>query len=138
MRLTNNTFPFRTAGSHDGPAFARPATIVTHVPRKIPPHTGARACKPADNRARRVETACHPLCPGRTRTGCRYWRQVLKAIPISFFKEIRGHKWIAARALLTGWALWTVYVTTIFPLLTPYFIGGGFGVAITLSDPIDT
>jgi len=70
--------------------------------------------------------------------GMWYWRQVLKAIPISFFKEIRGHQWIAARALLTGWALWTFYVTTIFPRLTPYFIGNGFGVAITLSDPIDT
>ena len=70
--------------------------------------------------------------------GMWYWRQVLKAIPISFFKEIWGHKWIAARALLIGWALWILYITTILRLLTPYFIGSGFGVAITLSDPIDT
>jgi hypothetical protein len=67
-----------------------------------------------------------------------YWRQVLKAIPISFWKEIRGHKKIAARALLTGWALWTLYVTTIFPVLTPYFFGGGFGVGFAPSDPIGT
>ena len=37
-----------------------------------------------------------------------YWRQALKAIPVSFFKEIRAHKWIAARALLTGWVVWMI------------------------------
>jgi len=35
-----------------------------------------------------------------------YWRQALKAIPVSLLKEVRAHKWIAARALLTGWVVW--------------------------------
>jgi hypothetical protein len=30
-----------------------------------------------------------------------YWRQTMKAIPITFFREIRAHKGVAARALLT-------------------------------------
>jgi hypothetical protein len=47
-----------------------------------------------------------------------YWRQALKAMPVSFFKEIRRHKWIAARALLTGWATWMIFVTMI-PLHVP-------------------
>ena len=47
-----------------------------------------------------------------------YWRQALKAMPVSFFKEIRGHKWIAASSLLTGWAGWMIFVTMI-PLHVP-------------------
>jgi hypothetical protein len=46
-----------------------------------------------------------------------YWRQTLKAIPVSFFKEIRAHKWIAARALLTGWVVWIICERMIPPLL---------------------
>ena len=42
-----------------------------------------------------------------------YWRQALKAIPVSLFKEIRGHKWIAGGALLTGlltgWSTWKMF-----------------------------
>ena len=68
-----------------------------------------------------------------------YWRQAMKAIPVSFFKEIRGHKAIAVRALLMGWGLWTVYILEIVPLLTPYFLGiNNVGVAIAPSDPIGT
>ena len=67
-----------------------------------------------------------------------YWRQAMKAIPVSLFKEIRGHKRIAASALLTGWGMWIVYVTWIFPLLTPFFFGGNFGVAIEPRAPIGT
>jgi hypothetical protein len=65
-----------------------------------------------------------------------YWRQAMKAIPVSLFKEVRGHKTTAARALLTGWGLWTLYVTWVFPKLTPYFFGGdaGIGVRIVPSD----
>ena len=44
-----------------------------------------------------------------------YWRQAMKAIAVSLFKEIRGHKQIAARALLTGWGMWFLFVTLIFP-----------------------
>jgi len=42
--------------------------------------------------------------------------------------------WIAARALLTGWGLWTVFILWILPR----FIGGNIGVAIVPSDPIGT
>jgi hypothetical protein len=52
-----------------------------------------------------------------------YWRQALKAIPVSFFKEIRGHKWIAARALLTGWTVWIAFVKIIPPLPLALFFG---------------
>jgi hypothetical protein len=38
-----------------------------------------------------------------------YWRQALTAIPVSLFKEIRGHKWIAGGALLTGWSVWKMF-----------------------------
>ena len=52
-----------------------------------------------------------------------YWRQAMKAIPVSFFKEIQGHKWIAARALLTGWGMWILWGISIFPLVKPFFFG---------------
>jgi hypothetical protein len=35
-----------------------------------------------------------------------YWRQVLFAIVIGFFHEVRGHKLLAIRAIVTGWAVW--------------------------------
>jgi hypothetical protein len=47
-----------------------------------------------------------------------YWRQTLGAIVVSFFKEIWGHKWIAGRGLLTGWAVWMIFLTMI-PLHVP-------------------
>jgi len=67
-----------------------------------------------------------------------YWRQTMKAIPVSFFRDIRGHKWAAARAVLTGWVLWILYVTTIFPLITPYFFGGNWGVELDPRHPVGT
>jgi hypothetical protein len=67
-----------------------------------------------------------------------YWRQAMKAIPLSLLEELRGHKRIAASALLTGWGMWAVYVFWILPLLTPFFLGGAFGVAIAPRDPIGT
>jgi hypothetical protein len=61
-----------------------------------------------------------------------YWRQAMKGIPVSFFKEIRGHKATAARALLMGWGLWTLYVVWIVPRVTPYFLGtGDYGVGVS-------
>lgn len=42
--------------------------------------------------------------------------------------------WIAARALLTGWGLWTVFILWVLPK----FVGGHIGVAIAPSDPIGT
>jgi hypothetical protein len=35
-----------------------------------------------------------------------YWRQVLFAIVIGFFHEVRGHKLLTIRAIVTGWAVW--------------------------------
>jgi hypothetical protein len=66
-----------------------------------------------------------------------FWRQSLKAIPVSLFNEVRAHKGIAARSLLMGWGLWALFIS-IFPLITPYFFGGGFGVYIERRDPIGT
>jgi len=70
-----------------------------------------------------------------------YRRQALKAIWVSLFREIRAHKGSAVVALLTGWVLWAFNVTSIFPLITPYFFninpdGPTIGVAIRPSDPI--
>ena len=48
-----------------------------------------------------------------------YWRQALKAIPVSLLKEVRAHKWIAASALLTGWV-----VLIIGELMMPHFLRG--------------
>jgi len=42
--------------------------------------------------------------------------------------------WIAARALLTGWGLWTLFILWVLPR----FVGGNIGVAIAPSDPIGT
>jgi hypothetical protein len=52
-----------------------------------------------------------------------YWRQAMGGIAVSFLREIRGHKWIAARALLTGWAIWILCSKSIFPLASPFFFG---------------
>src|SRR5438093_180490 len=57
-----------------------------------------------------------------------YWRQVLKAIPVGLFREIRTHKRIAARALLTGWTVWILSLMWFFPFISPYFFGNGLGV----------
>jgi len=67
-----------------------------------------------------------------------YWRQAMSGIAVSLFREIRGHKWIAARSLVMGWFMWILYVTLIFPLLTPLFSGSHFAVAIVPQDPIGT
>jgi hypothetical protein len=61
-----------------------------------------------------------------------YWRQVMKAIPVSLFKEIRGHKWVAARALLIGWGMWVLGGMSIFPLA---FYGTNLGFAFEPSHP---
>jgi hypothetical protein len=37
---------------------------------------------------------------------------------VSLFKDIRGRKWITGRALLTGWAVWMIFLTMI-PLHVP-------------------
>ena len=57
------------------------------------------------------EAVLGDLAEEYSRKGSRmwYWRQVLKAIPVSVFKEVRSHKRIAARAMMIGWAIWTVF-----------------------------
>ena len=52
----------------------------------------------------------------------RYWRQAMKAIPVSFFRDIRAHKWSVAKALMTGWVLWILAASLIFPIVSydPY------------------
>ena len=52
----------------------------------------------------------------------RYWRQAMKAIPVSFFRDIRAHKWSVAKALMTGWVLWILGANLIFPIVSydPY------------------
>jgi hypothetical protein len=67
-----------------------------------------------------------------------YWRQVLKAIPVSLFKELRDHAWIAAASVMTGWVLWYLSVVTIFSGLSNFFFGMGMGVDIEPSHPIGT
>jgi hypothetical protein len=62
-----------------------------------------------------------------------YWRQTLKAIPVSFFREVRAHKGVSAGALLTGWILWIVGGALVFPLV---FAGTNLGYAFVPSDPI--
>jgi hypothetical protein len=65
-----------------------------------------------------------------------YWRQVLKAIPVSLFKELRDHVWIAVASVMTGWVLWYLCVITIFSGLSKYFFGMSMGVGIEPSHPI--
>jgi hypothetical protein len=67
-----------------------------------------------------------------------YWRQALSGIVVSFFKEIRGHKRIAAQALLAGWGMWTVYVTLVLGRLTPFFLKDSLGLSIQPTDPVGT
>src|SRR5262245_64937407 len=40
---------------------------------------------------------------------------------MTFFTETRAHKWIAARALLTGWTLWILSLMWFFPFVSRYF-----------------
>jgi hypothetical protein len=47
----------------------------------------------------------------------RYWRQAMKAIPVSFFRDVRAHKWSVAKALMTGWVLWILAANLIFPIV---------------------
>ena len=44
------------------------------------------------------------------RSSVWYWRQVLKGIPVSVVTEARGHKMIAARAIVTGCIAWFVFL----------------------------
>jgi hypothetical protein len=40
---------------------------------------------------------------------------------LTFFSEIRAHKWSVVRALLTGWFLWILGLVWFFPFASYYF-----------------
>jgi hypothetical protein len=42
------------------------------------------------------------------RSGLWYWRQVVAAIAQSWTQTIVHHKWLALRAIATGWVLWAM------------------------------
>src|SRR6188474_351746 len=65
-----------------------------------------------------------------------YWRQAMKAIPVSLFQEVRKHKRPSATALATGWGVWMVFIFGVLPFLTPSFLGASLGVSIAPTDPI--
>jgi hypothetical protein len=87
-----------------------------------------------------IETILGDLAEQYSQTTNRrwYWRQTMKAIPVSFFREIRVHKWKAARSVLTGWFLWYLCVITIFSGLSHSFFGANIGPAIEPMHPIGT
>src|SRR5262245_54756354 len=64
-----------------------------------------------------------------------YWRQVMSGIVISFFTEVRGHKRIAAKVLLTGWGMWILGGMVLFPLA---FLGTNLGYDFQPLHPIGT
>lgn len=57
---------------------------------------------------------------GRSRVW--YWREVLAAIAVSFFKEISAHRVRAIGAVAIGWAIWFFYQSGLSPLLVELFL----------------
>ena len=64
-----------------------------------------------------------------------YWRQTLKALPVSFVREIRANKWNAASRLVTGWVFWILGGMVVFPWVF-YGTDPTVSFAFTPSDPI--
>jgi len=62
----------------------------------------------------------------------RYWRQAIKAIPVSMVRDVRAYPHIAARALLIGWTAWILGAMAIFPLV---FYETNFGFDFEPSHP---
>jgi hypothetical protein len=71
----------------------------------------------------------------RKNSSAWYWQQVIKAIAVSLFTEIRAHPWIAARAILTGWGTWILGGMLMFPLA---FVGTNIGYDFEPQHPIAT
>jgi hypothetical protein len=87
-----------------------------------------------------------------------YWRQVIQTIPVALFREVRAHKRMSGRALLTGWGLWFFCLLWFFPFASTYFfpprivpkpprvfspfespnfyVGGGMAASFSFDDPI--
>jgi hypothetical protein len=59
-----------------------------------------------------------------------YWRQVLRAIPISALREARGHKLLVVRAFVVGFVLWAIFIAS--DLTVSYFVPPGPQVSIDL------
>src|SRR5215831_3151619 len=55
----------------------------------------------------------------RTGNASCYWRQTLKAVPVTFMREIRANKWNTASGLVTGWVLWILVGMLVFPWALP-------------------
>jgi hypothetical protein len=52
-----------------------------------------------------------------------YWRQALKAIPVSAFREVREHKWMVVKAVVVALVVWTFFVGS--ELTLSYFLPPG-------------
>src|SRR5262249_35138897 len=84
--------------------------------------------------------------------------QVIQAIPVTLFREVRAHKGMSGRALLTGWGLWFFCLLCFFPFASTYFfpprivpkpprvfspfespnfyVGAGLATSFSFDDPI--
>jgi hypothetical protein len=63
-----------------------------------------------------------------------YWRQALRAIPVSAFREVRGHKLLAVRAVVVAFVLWTMFIGS--ELTLSYFIPPGPQVSLDLAQAL--
>ena len=61
-------------------------------------------------------------CYGHGRSGAWYWRQVLAAIVLSFCKEVRGHIFLAIRAVVTGWLAFYMFRFISFGMLSRFHL----------------
>jgi hypothetical protein len=59
-----------------------------------------------------------------------YWRQSLRAVPVSALREVRGHKWLAVRAVVVAFVLWTMFIGS--ELTLSYFLPPGPQVSLDL------
>ena len=50
---------------------------------------------------------------GARRSALWYWRQAIVAASVYPFSQILEHKWLAVRAIATGYAIWYVFNATL-------------------------
>ena len=80
---------------------------------------------------------------GRGRSNAWYWRQVLAAIVMSLYEEVRAHVFLAIKATFTGWAAQFLFQFVAWGLLSrfhlwlpllhklPLFFGYGIAASLT-------
>ena len=51
-----------------------------------------------------------------------YWRQVVAAVIIGLFRQINGHKFLAVRAVVTGWVAWYLVREAVAVGLSPTLV----------------